>query len=120
MPEVWLELDTALRERLRELLGDPARRVTETELRRLGEDGRAYTLILRAELARLQQRLAEVDSDPAIPLTTAAEAFRRVHDFRAHLEELEELLSALEGRAREVRTSWLLPARSPRDAAGRE
>ena len=120
MPEVWLELDTALRERLREVLDDPARRVTEADLRKLAEEGRAYVLILRAELARLEQRLAEVDSDPAIPLTTVAGAFRRVHEFREHLDKLEELLSALQGRAREVRTSWLLTARSPRDAAGRE
>jgi hypothetical protein len=108
VPEVWLELDTALRERLRRVLDDQERRVTEAELRKLAEDGRAYTLILRAELGRLVQRLAEVDSDPAIPLTTAADAFRRVHDFRGHLEELDELLAALDARAREVRTSWLL------------
>jgi hypothetical protein len=34
--------------------------------------------------------------------------FARVHDFRAHLAELDRLLSALEERAREVRTSRLL------------
>ena len=120
MPEVWLELDTALRERLREVLANPKRRVTEADLRKLAEEGRAYTLILRAELGRLEQRLAEVDSDPAIPLTTAAGAFRRVHEFRAHMDELEGLLAALQARAREVRTAWLGTARSPRDAAGRE
>jgi hypothetical protein len=113
VPEVWLELDTALRERLRSVLDDPERRLTEAELRKLSEDGRAYTLILRAELERLEQRLAEIDSDPSIPLTTVADGFRRVHDFRAHLDELQDLLSALENRAREVRTSWLR-ARSPR------
>ncbi len=39
MPEVWLELDTALRERLRRVLDDQERRVTEAELRKLAEDG---------------------------------------------------------------------------------
>ena len=120
MPEVWLELDTALRERLREVLADPTRRLTEADLRKLVEEGRAYILILRAELARLQQRLAEVDSDPATPLTTAADAFRRANEFRTHVDELERLLSELDGHVREVRTSWLGTPRSPRDAAGRQ
>jgi hypothetical protein len=111
VPEVWLELDTALRERLRSVLDDPERPVTEAELRKLAEEGRAYTLILRAELGRLEQRLAEIDSDPAIPLTTVADGFRRVHDFRGHLDELDDLLAALDARAREVRTSWLLRER---------
>jgi hypothetical protein len=108
MPEVWLELDTALKERLRRVLEDPQRRVTEAELRKLSEEGRACTLILGAELERLERRLAEFDGDPASSLGAIAEAFRRVHDFRLHLDELGELLSALEDRAREARTSWLL------------
>ena len=61
MPEAWLELDTVLKERLRRVLDDPQRPVTEAELRKLSG-----------------------------------------------------LLSALEGRAREVRASWLLGAQSPR------
>lgn len=108
MPEAWLELDTALKERLRELLEDPQRPVTEAELRKLSEEGRACTLILGAELERLERRLGELDSDPASPLGAIADSFRRVHDFRAHVAELTGLLSALEDRAREVRTSWLL------------
>ena len=113
MPEAWLELDTALKERLHEVLDDPQRPVTEAELRKLSEEGRACTLILGAELERLERRLAELDGDPASTLGEVADAFRRVHDFRAHVEELNELLAALEGRAREVRTSWLLGPRSP-------
>ena len=108
MPEVWLELDTALKERLRRVLDDPQRRVTEAELRKLSEEGGACTLILGAELERLEWQLAELDGDPASSLGAIAEAFRRVHDFRLHLEELGGLLSALEGRARAARTSWLL------------
>ena len=114
MPEVRLELDTALKERLRRLLDDPQRPVIEAELRRLSEEGRACTLILGAELESLERRLAEFDSDSASSPGAIANAFRRVHDFRAHLEELDGLLSALEGRAREVRTSWLAGEHSPR------
>jgi hypothetical protein len=108
MPEAWLELDTALKERICIVLADPQRLVTEAELRKLAEDGRAYRLILGAELERLQHRLAELDANPVSPLGEIAPAFRRVHDFRAHLAELERLLSALDDRAREVRTSRLL------------
>ena len=117
MPEAWLELDTALKERLHEVLDDPDRPVTEAELRKLSEEGRACTLILGGELQRLEQRLAELDRDPASSLGAIAGTFRRVHDFRAHLDELGGLLAALEGRAREARTSWLLGAQSPRGRA---
>jgi hypothetical protein len=109
MSEAWLELDTPVKERIRKVLEDPQRRVTEAELRKLSEEGRACTLILGAELERLEHRLAELDRDPDSSLGAIADAFRRVHDFRVHLEELDGLLSALEARAREVRTSWMLP-----------
>ena len=113
MRDPWLELDTVLKERIRGVLENPERPVTEAELRKLSEEGRACTLILGAELERLEERLAQLDADPASPLGAIAPAYRRVHDFRAHLEELDGLLSALEDRARHVRTSWLLkPTRS--------
>ena len=108
MVEAWLELDTDLRARLRDVLGDEPRPVTEAELRKLLEEGRACTLILRAELERLETRLAQLDRDAGSSLGAIADAFRRVHDFRAHVEELETLMSALERRAQEVHTSWRL------------
>jgi len=114
MPDVWLELDTVLKEQVRRVLDNPQGPVTEAELRRLSEDGRACTLILGGELKRLEQRLAELDRDPASSLGAIAGTFRRVHDFRAHLDELGGLLTALEGRAREARSSWLLGAQPPR------
>jgi hypothetical protein len=113
MPDVWLELDTVLKEQVRRVLDDPKGPVTEAELRKLSEEGRACTLILGAELERLERRLAELDGDPASNLGEVADAFRRVNDFRAHVEELHGLLAALESRAREVRTSWLLGPQSP-------
>jgi hypothetical protein len=105
--EAWLELDTALREQLREVLADPDRPLTEAELRKLADEGRACTLILGAELERLEQRLGELDGDASTSLGAIAEAFRRAHDFRAHVDELNELLSALDDRAHEVRAAWL-------------
>ena len=106
MPSAWLELDTNLRERLRDVLGEPRRPVTEAELRKLSDEGRACRLLLGAELERLEARLGKADGDPHSSLGEIAEAYRRVHDFREHVEELDGLLAALEQRAREVRSSW--------------
>jgi hypothetical protein len=106
MPSAWLELDVELRERLRDVLGEPRRPVTESELRKLSEEGRACRLILGAELERLELRLGKLDADPDSSLSSIAKAFRRVHDFRVHVDELDGLLSALADRAREVRSSW--------------
>ena len=107
MRDAWLELDVTLKERIRTVLDDPERLVTEAELRKLSEEGRGLTLILRAELQRLERRLGELDADPVTSLSAIGPAFRRVGDFREHLAELESLLSALDARAREVRTSRL-------------
>jgi hypothetical protein len=113
MRDAWLELDAVLKERVRTVLEHPEQPVTEAELRKLSEEGRGCRLILGAELARLEQRLAELDADPASPLGAIAPAYRRVHDFRSHVDDLDGLLAELETRAREVRTSRLLAARSP-------
>ena len=113
MSEAWLKLDTPVKERIRKVLEDPERPVTEAELRKLSEEGRACTLILGGELERLEHRLAELDSDTDSSLSAIAEAFRHVHAFRVHVEELDDLLTALEARAKQVRTSWLLGAHAP-------
>ena len=106
MAEPWLELDAVLRERLRDVLREPPRPVTESELRRLLEEGRACMLILSGELERLERRLAQLDGDPDTSFSALTDALRRVHEFRVHVEELGVLLTALERRAREVRASW--------------
>jgi hypothetical protein len=113
MPDAWLELDVTLKRRIREVLDDPERLVTEAELRKLSDEGNGMTRIHGAELQRLEQRLAELDADPASPFGAIGPAYRRVHDFREHLAELGGLLTALEERARQVRTTRLL------DSAGR-
>jgi len=106
MAEPWLELDAVLRERLRDVLQEPPRPLTESELRSLLEEGRACMLILKGELDRLERRLAQLDADPDTSFSALTDAFRRVSEFRGHMEELGALLSALDARAHEVRSSW--------------
>lgn len=108
MRDAWLELDDVLKERIRVVLDDPQRLVTEAELRKLTEEGHGLSRILAAELQRLEHRLAQLDADPATPFGAIGPTFRRVHDFREHIAELDSLVSALEERARDVRTSRLL------------
>jgi hypothetical protein len=106
MAGAWLELDAVLRERLQDVLHERPRPLTEAELRSLLEEGRACRLILGAELDRLEQRLRKFDGDPSSSLGEIADAFRQVHDFRAHVEGLDGLLAELDDRAREVRGAW--------------
>jgi hypothetical protein len=108
MRDAWLELDITLKQRIRVMLEEPQRLVTEAELRKLSEEGKGLARILSAELQRLEHRLAELDADPATSFGAIGPAFRRVHEFREHLAELNGLLSELEDRALHVRTSRLL------------
>ena len=106
MAEPWLELDAVLRERLRDVLQEPPRPMTESELRGLLEEGRACMLILSGELDRLERRLAQRDGDPDTSFSALTDAFRGVNELRTHVEELRALLAALDTRAHEVRASW--------------
>ena len=63
-------------------------------------------LILHGELRRLEGRLGRLDGDPSTSLGDIAVAFRRVHEFRAHVDELDSLLAELDDRARQVRAEW--------------
>jgi hypothetical protein len=101
-------LDSELKERLRAVLGD--RRVTEADLRRLAEEGRACALILRAQLAKREQTLTALSADPASSLSDIAEALREVNQLRPDLAELETLLDALEEHARQFRLAWVSAA----------
>jgi hypothetical protein len=106
MAEPWLELDAVLKERLRDVLQEPPRPMTESELRGLLEEGRACMLILSGELDRLERRLAQRDGDPDTSFSALTDAFRGVNELRTHVEELRALLAALDTRAHEVRASW--------------
>jgi hypothetical protein len=104
--EPWLELDAVVKERLRVALAS-RRPTTEAELRKLTEEARACSLILRAELQRGEARLAELDADPASSLVEMAGTFRDVTDLRRDVRELELLLSELHEQARAARAAWL-------------
>jgi hypothetical protein len=80
--------------------------VTEAELRRLAEEGRACELILGGQLQRSERRLEALSSDPASSLADIADALREVSELRPDLDELEALLGELQGRAREFRARW--------------
>jgi hypothetical protein len=103
--EAVTTLDSALKERLRAVMDRQP--VTEAELRKLSEEGRACELILSADLEHTEQRLSQLASDETSSLAEIAETFRHVHEVRPDLDELRELLAGLEVRAREFRASWL-------------
>jgi chromosome segregation ATPase len=97
-------LDAALKERLRAVVRDEP--VTEAELRKLAEEGRACELILGGQLQRSEQRLEALAADPNSSLVDIAGALREVNELRPDLDELEALLGELQLRAREFRARW--------------
>ncbi len=102
----WLELDAVLKGRLQAALASQ-RPATEAELRKLIEEARACSLMLGAELARGEARLARLDADPASPLTEIGATFREVGELRRDLDELHSLLAELEEQVRAARAAWL-------------
>src|SRR6185312_9018697 len=98
--------DLVLLRRLREVLGHQP--VTETELRGLIEQADGLVRTLGAHMAGSERRLNELTGDPDSSLKEIASELHRVDSLRPRLEEARSLLAALETRAREVRTSWLL------------
>ena len=82
--------------------------MTEAELRKLAEEGRACELILGGQLQRSEQRLQALSSDPASSLVEIAAALREVNELRPDLDELEALLADLQARAREFRARWVV------------
>ena len=73
--------------------------MTEAELRKLAEEGRACELILGGQLQRSEQRLEALSSDPTSSLAEIADALREVNELRPDLDELEALLGDLQARA---------------------
>src|ERR1700716_2186091 len=98
--------DIALLKRLRQGLRNQP--VTETELRTLIEQGDGLVRSSSAHLAGSERRLVELSNDPDSSLGDIAAELQRVEELRPKLEEAQPLLAALELRARELRTSWLL------------
>src|SRR6266567_25439 len=98
-------LDAVVKERVRAVLDHQP--VTEAQLRKLLEEGRACALILHARVEQNERRLATLAVDPTSSLAESAAAYRELSEVRPDLEELETMLAALEARAREFRSSWL-------------
>jgi hypothetical protein len=98
-------LDADLKQRLHEVLA--RRPVTEAELRKVLDEGRACAQLVRGRLERGEQRLSALAADPESPLTKVASALRVVNDLRPRLLELESALAELQERAPEYRRSWL-------------
>jgi hypothetical protein len=98
--------DLALLERLRDVLDDQP--VTETELRALIDQADGLVRTLGAHVAGSELRLTELADESDSSLTEIAAELQRVEALRPRLEEAQSLLAALEIRARELRTSWLL------------
>jgi ABC-type transporter Mla subunit MlaD len=98
-------LDAELRDRIWAVLNRQP--VTEVELRKLTEEGRARALMLGARLERSERLLGELSSDSASSLAEIAAALRDVNASSSELGELEQLLRALGRRARAFRTAWL-------------
>jgi chromosome segregation ATPase len=103
-------LDSALKERVRAVLAREP--VTEAELRRLTEEGRACELILSAQLERSEQTLGRLAADPASSLGEIATSLQNVNELRPDLDELQALLAELQERARAFRASWLATSRA--------
>ena len=104
-------LDADLKQRLREVLA--RRPVTEAELRKVLDEGRACAQLVRGRLERAEQRLSELAADPESPLAEVASVLRVVNDLRPRLQELESALAELQKRAPEYRRSWLTRRPAP-------
>lgn len=98
-------LELALSRRLAEVVAGAAS--TEGELRLLAEGGRALGRTLEALIGQSEARLGELAGEPEAALADLASELRRVERLRAELAELSVLLERLEGRARELRGSWV-------------
>ena len=99
------KLDLALVTRLREIVaGDAA---TEAELRALDDEAGGWVRATEAQLRAAEQRLTELNADPASPLAEIADEVRRAEALSRELQEARRLIAGLERRTRELRTAWL-------------
>ena len=99
-------LDTDLFDRLREILagGD----TTEAELRELTNEAGGWVRGLRAQVRASEQRLRALNRDQTAAIAAIADELRRVEALWPQYREARELARALDDRARELRTTWLL------------
>jgi hypothetical protein len=99
------KLDLELTRRLRQVVGGEA--ASETELRLLADEAGGWTRATEARLGAAEERLAELNANPAAPLAEIAAEVRRVEALSRELGEARRLIEGLERRTRELRTAWL-------------
>jgi chromosome segregation ATPase len=102
-------IDSALLDRVRENLASGS--VTESELRKLSGEAQRWVRGLETQLRTREHRLSRLTADPASSVSDIANELRRVEVCRPRLEELRELVTDLESRAKELRAAWLEAAR---------
>jgi chromosome segregation ATPase len=99
------KLDLALVSRLRQVVDGQV--ATESELRTLAEQADGWVRATDAQLNAAEGRLAQLNADPASPLTEIANEVRRVEALARERQEARRLIAGLERRTRELRTAWL-------------
>jgi hypothetical protein len=99
------QLDVALAERLRQVVG--GKDVSESEMRMLADHADGWARATRARLHAAEGRLAQLNADPASSLAEIAAELRRVEALSHEREEIRRLTDGLEQRTRQLRTAWL-------------
>jgi hypothetical protein len=98
-------LDLELAERLRQVVAGEV--ASESEVRTLADHADGWARATGAQLRASEDRLAELNADPASPLAEIAAELRRVETLSREREEIRRLSDGLERRTRELRTAWL-------------
>ena len=99
------KLDLALVTRLRQVVAGEV--ATEAELRALDDEAGGWLRATGAQLRAAEDRLTNLNADPAAPLAEIATEVRRVEALSRERAEARRLIDGLERRTRELRTAWL-------------
>jgi hypothetical protein len=98
-------LDTALIAQLRAVVrGAPT---TESELRQLWEEADGWRRALQGQIDGSERRLQGLADEPAPQLAEVTAELRRLDRLHPQLEEVQDLLTDLEQRARQLRATWI-------------
>jgi len=98
-------LDLELVQRLRAVVAGEV--ASESEVRMLADHAGGWARATDAQLRAAEDRLAELNADPASSLTEIAAELRRVEALSREREEAHRLSAGLERRTRELHTAWL-------------
>jgi len=76
-------------------------------MRTLADHAGGWARATEAQLRAAEDRLAQLDADPASPLAEIAAELRRVEALSHERDQIRRLTDGLEQRTRELRTAWL-------------